>query len=1110
MSRSFSRVAHSSSSRWCVSALAVIPFVAPLAWARTDRVATRSGLELTPALARQAFDPPSPHLAALARRAAPDTIFFGGTDASGLAIQGGAWDFEDGTMQGWTTTDLTDIGVFFRRVKRTDFATDPEDAVIHGDASLWVGKHEPEAAPLCWPGGQGYGNDWRMWAEKTFTYGGTGSVSVGFDYFQDSEAGFDFTYVYAIVGGVKSAPLNTSAHPDANGYGYSGDNQFAHDGLGSPSAPANDLLTIAPADLPSGAGPFQLRFEFDSDPLLSDALDSSGLHLNSWYGPFGVDDIQLSGVALGDFDTFELDAEGWTFFSSPAIGAFADVVPLADVEPVEDPCHCPLTSDPSNDYVLMAANRTGVGYPHPEHQFEEIASPPAFVGPGSAAEDLTRRLLLFDVWQDLPLSDGVGYRLAVHYYPWTCPETGFVGWTLDPAGEGGYVFNGVDGATCTSFLDDVSAFVPAAVDSLRFVLRLLSECDDFGGNCTGPEGTNPSPYWDNLRLALTSTGADAPPLAHGISQYQDIGPTSNSLAHTATAKMVSFYDTNRSDGDPTNAHMGDSTVVLAGSAAGRGTQVFLNLRVYPGPGINTSGAAWLVWRNDARFVAGSEPLAPSWAQARMDTAEAGTVRPGLYASYFWPNGQENKNTSKILPNGLFTPGTTIEYFYTSRYDDGPPSDRAFLPDTSGGFFYEVEVLPSYRRSTAGGPVLVPCVLYVDAFGAGAQEIIEKRGLKPRLGTQADWLGRVRNRWDRYDYSGAQSGICAPMAREPMGDNGITKFQSYAYRTILYNTGSAAIEGLRNGDADLLINWLTNDDHFRDAFKKGLWLSGDGMASILDRLVRPANRTLFTTYAASLLPSEEPYREQSGDSSACVRLDPAVGADFGAAASYASLAGNGCPTVNRFQVLEPIAAAGGHGNLSYADQDGGGSASLLASVSSGHFSVPQGNWAVVLDAFSLHWMRATPAGWTGSDCGADTSFVGASIATRVGEVFDWMGVPAGPALLKDIFCLDCVFSVEESSPGAPHTRLFQNVPNPFNPRTSVRYVLGVRAHVSLEIYDAAGRLVRALLDRVEEPGERAVEWDGRTDAGVPTESGVYWARLRTGDGYRAATKLVLLK
>jgi hypothetical protein len=139
---------------------------------------------------------------------------------------------------------------------------------------------------------------------------------------------------------------------------------------------------------------------------------------------------------------------------------------------------------------------------------------------------------------------------------------------------------------------------------------------------------------------------------------------------------------------------------------------------------------------------------------------------------------------------------------------------------------------------------------------------------------------------------------------------------------------------------------------------------------------------------------------------------------------------------------------------------------------------------------------------------DTSAIGAAIATRVDDVFDWFGVPTGSLLLKDSG--PCAPVDVESQISAPRTVLLQNAPNPFTPRTTVRYTLGAGTNVSLAVFDAAGRHVRALHDAVEGPGAHAVTWDGRDDAGRPADSGVYWVRMVSGDGYRASTKVVVVK
>lgn len=98
--------------------------------------------------------------------------------------------------------------------------------------------------------------------------------------------------------------------------------------------------------------------------------------------------------------------------------------------------------------------------------------------------------------------------------------------------------------------------------------------------------------------------------------------------------------------------------------------------------------------------------------------------------------------------------------------------------------------------------------------------------------------------------------------------------------------------------------------------------------------------------------------------------------------------------------------------------------------------------------------------------------------------------------------------EESPRPAPAT-LGQNIPNPFNPVTEIRYTLAAPGRADLSIYDARGRLVRRLVEGSAAAGEHAVRWDGRNDAGEPAASGVYYYALDTEAGTEGR-KAVLLK
>jgi len=88
-------------------------------------------------------------------------------------------------------------------------------------------------------------------------------------------------------------------------------------------------------------------------------------------------------------------------------------------------------------------------------------------------------------------------------------------------------------------------------------------------------------------------------------------------------------------------------------------------------------------------------------------------------------------------------------------------------------------------------------------------------------------------------------------------------------------------------------------------------------------------------------------------------------------------------------------------------------------------------------------------------------------------------------------------------------LVQNAPNPFNPTTTLQFGLPASQHVTLTVYDIAGRCVRTLVDGALEPGWHEVLWDGRNDNHRAVASGVYFCRLES-QGSVLVKKLVLLK
>jgi hypothetical protein len=88
-------------------------------------------------------------------------------------------------------------------------------------------------------------------------------------------------------------------------------------------------------------------------------------------------------------------------------------------------------------------------------------------------------------------------------------------------------------------------------------------------------------------------------------------------------------------------------------------------------------------------------------------------------------------------------------------------------------------------------------------------------------------------------------------------------------------------------------------------------------------------------------------------------------------------------------------------------------------------------------------------------------------------------------------------------------LHQNFPNPFNPVTMVTYSVPEKCNVTVEIYDVSGKRIECLVDKQQEKGSYAVEWNARNARGNSVSSGVYFCRLTAG--HRTITKkMILLK
>ena len=98
-------------------------------------------------------------------------------------------------------------------------------------------------------------------------------------------------------------------------------------------------------------------------------------------------------------------------------------------------------------------------------------------------------------------------------------------------------------------------------------------------------------------------------------------------------------------------------------------------------------------------------------------------------------------------------------------------------------------------------------------------------------------------------------------------------------------------------------------------------------------------------------------------------------------------------------------------------------------------------------------------------------------------------------------------VGEPSADEPVPEAFElvgNFPNPFNPSTVIQYRLPEATHVTLEVFDATGRLVRTLVDKEQGAGTHDVVFEA---ADLP--SGTYLYQINTAQGTRSG-KMTLVR
>jgi len=88
-------------------------------------------------------------------------------------------------------------------------------------------------------------------------------------------------------------------------------------------------------------------------------------------------------------------------------------------------------------------------------------------------------------------------------------------------------------------------------------------------------------------------------------------------------------------------------------------------------------------------------------------------------------------------------------------------------------------------------------------------------------------------------------------------------------------------------------------------------------------------------------------------------------------------------------------------------------------------------------------------------------------------------------------------------------LHHNHPNPFNPETTIEYVIPEQGYLEMHILDTLGRRIRTLIAGETPRGRHRITWNGLDDRGRPAASGVYLCTMKTAV-FSGMKKLLLIR
>ena len=949
---------------------------------------------------------------------------------------------------------------------------------IAGQAAI-LSKHD-----LCWDEPDGYGNDWDYAIVCRYT--GVGA-KLSFDYLLDSEPDADSLTVEADERCSSDERVDYNIDPGRTAAHFRVD-LYGDAGLTTAGSVAG--LALPDFGAPTDTHCVYIRFHSDRQYSPEDG---------DWPSTLGaglvVDGIQVTG-GLAYTENFE----------GGALDSHVTLVNSAPIEPFG--IWARLYAHPTDNDVC--AENTTCAWIFTDPTLPALSPGMGFGPNGTVVRNWLDNIVL-SPWVGVPVTPyAVGAMLRFREFPGNSFSTSRIvrNWSL----RGKLRVDNTDTPVVGDSIDCISTWKHAglwnSLGSFSWVTPLFNAYDfdprwtqvqvrfrvsDWqlisGATPPAPLDPGPGPYIDRVRLGRVTlagpmiTGGPqavdgfASDLVPSSAQYV---PSSDRFGSADFSPAAALYGIN-----PYRVRRGDSIDVRVQDVrqAGGITSVEWHGAIVAGPHAGKAPPPWNVGANGFFSVAASPSLLQYYWFIDLDDDY---FRGGDVLLHFW-SATDAAGGFASYPDGLSAPPTGVAEAEAAM---GGLFEVHFLPtiDWDPAYLARIAADPSGKLEPTPQEVAHSrqrnCILY--------DEWVSPRLYPSEVRRSGPWnRTEFMRTLDRLGYAGRYDVYSnGPVVYNNQLAGRASVEQATGYSLIIYDTGSHPSHALPQGgtregwypQTQWFQEWLAQAPQ-SEAGRATLWLLGEDLVQYNSFIPNPllTNEMGVVFVAANQGSSKHP----DVDGQTSFTWEDGTSIDF--TADLFNLGFESCWQPRDYDAL----GASGSAVVTHRFKNGQalGDGAIVMNAN------PATSWNTVLMSF---WWEDVQAA-----SGPPGDPTGQLLATILNAALP-ESCQASPDPSTD------VPERETPAAGLPRlTLLHPNVPNPFNPVTTIRFDLAREGRVDLGIYDVAGRRVRKLVDGVLARDRHQVTWDGRDAGGRQVPSGVYIYRLVGADA-DLSRKLIVLR